>query len=77
MVMTMPRKASGNFDQSKYIQQWAKENMKTLNMRYKTEFVDEFREACKKLGVKQSDVVRQAMIQTIEEAKNTEDTQNQ
>ena len=75
--MPMPRKASGNFNQAKYNQQWAKENMKTLNMRYKTEFVDEFREACKKLGVKQSDVVRQAMIQTIEEAKNTEDTQNQ
>ena len=65
----MPRKASGNFNQAKYNQQWAKENMKTLNMRYKTEFVEEFKKACKKLGVKQSDVVRKVMIQTIEEAK--------
>lgn len=69
MVTIMPRKASGNFNQAKYNQQWAKENMKTLNMRYKTEFVEEFKKACKKLGVKQSGVVRKVMIQTIEEAK--------
>ena len=67
--MTMPRKASGNFNQSKYIQQWSKENMKTLNMKYKADFVEEFKDACKKLGVKQSDVVRRSMVQTIEEAK--------
>lgn len=57
------------FNQSKYINEWAKENMGTVICRYKKSFVDEFKEACKKLGKKQSDVVREAMIKTIEESK--------
>lgn len=65
----MPKKASGNFDQNDYIKKWAKENMKSLNLRYKKELVEEFRNACEKLGVKQSEVVRNAMLETIEKAK--------
>lgn len=67
----MPRKTKDGkpFDQSKYMQEWAKENMKTVNCRYKAEFVDSFKEACVKLGIKQSDVVRHAMQEVIEKAK--------
>ena len=65
----MPKKASGVFNQNDYIKKWAKENMKSLNLRYKKELVEEFRNACEKLGVKQSEVVRNAMLETIEKAK--------
>ena len=64
----MPKNASGNFDQVKYQNQWIKENMKTVRGTYRNEFVDEFRDACKKLGVSQSEVIRKAMEQTIKEA---------
>ena len=58
------------FDEEKYKQKWKKENMKQVKASYKTEFVDEFKEACKKLGIKQSDVIRKAMQDTIEKANN-------
>lgn len=58
------------FDQAKYMREWQKENMKQVKASYKTEFVDEFKEACKKLGIKQSDVIRKAMLDTIEKANN-------
>ena len=58
------------FDQVKYMREWQKENMKQVKASYKTEFVDEFKEACKKLGIKQSDVIRKAMQYTIEKANN-------
>lgn len=64
----MPRKASGDFDQIKYQNQWIKENTKPISGRYKAEFVDEFKAACKKLGITQSDVIRKAMEETIKEA---------
>ena len=64
----MPKKASGNFNQVKYQNQWIKENMKTVRGTYRNELVDEFREACRKLGVSQSEVIRKAMEQTIKEA---------
>lgn len=57
------------FNQTKYINEWKKDNMKAVKAEYKTEFVDEFKEACKTLGIKQSEVIRQAMIETIEKAK--------
>lgn len=44
------------FDQKEYVKQWTKSNMKTVSVSYKTEFVTEFREACEKLGIKQSAV---------------------
>lgn len=52
------------------MREWQKENMKQVKASYKTEFVDEFKEACKKLGIKQSDVIRKAMQDTIEKANN-------
>lgn len=55
-----------------YIKEWGKENMMTISGRYKKEFVQAFREACKIMGVKQSDVFRKAMQDTIEKAKKKE-----
>jgi hypothetical protein len=60
---------SEKFDQQKYIQEWKKQNMKTITGTYKKEFVEEFKEACKKLGLTQSAVFRKAMEEVIEEAK--------
>lgn len=57
------------FNQTRYINEWAKENMKQVKASYKAEFVDEFKEACKSLGITQSEVLRKAMIETIEKAK--------
>lgn len=54
---------------NEYLQKWKKENMTIVSARYKNDFVCEFKEACKTLGISQSDVIRQAMIQTIEQAQ--------
>ena len=43
----MPKKASGNFDQVKYQNQWIKENMSEVRARYRNDFVSEFKAACK------------------------------
>ena len=64
----MPRKASGNFNQSKYINEWKKDNMKSIKVSYKTDFVELFKSACSKLGVTQSQVIREAMEETIKKA---------
>ncbi|MGM9946749.1 hypothetical protein [Floccifex sp.] len=60
---------SEKFNQTKYINEWAKQNMATVIGKYKKEFVAEFKEACKILGIKQSEVIRNAMIETINKAK--------
>ncbi len=65
----MPKKASGDFDQVKYQNQWMKENMVQVTARYKKDFVEEFKAACKKLGVSQSEVIRAAMEETIRKAE--------
>ncbi len=67
----MPRKTKDGkpFDQSAYIAQWTKENMTAVTGRYKKEFVQEFKEACAFLGVKQSQVIKQAMQEVIDKAK--------
>lgn len=57
---------------SEYHSRWNKANMKKLNVAYKAEFVDEFKAACKTLGVKQSAVIREAMENAIEKAKAME-----
>lgn len=65
------------FDQTKYINKWAKENMKQVKASYKAEFVKEFKEALKLLNdgkpkeeqISQSDVIREAMLQVIKKAK--------
>ena len=56
------------FDEEKYKQQWQKENMATVIAKYNKEFVNEFKEACKKLDVKQSAVIRKTMQETIDQA---------
>lgn len=64
----MPKKTSGEFNQAKYMAEWQKQNMKQFFVSYKTDFVFAFKEACKKLGVSQSEVIRKAMEETIEKA---------
>lgn len=68
----MPRKTKDGkpFDQNAYIAQRTKENMTTVTGRYKNEFVQEFKEACAFLGVKQSQIFKQAMQEVIDKAKN-------
>lgn len=56
------------FDQNKYMAEWRKENMLRVSAAYKKEFVLEFREACDKLGIKQSEVIRDAMQEIINKA---------
>lgn len=50
-------------------EKYDKKNMAFVNAKYKKEFVQEFKEACKSLGISQSEVFREAMIETIEKAK--------
>ena len=50
-------------------EKYDKKNMAFVNAKYKKEFVQEFKEACKSLGITQSEVFREAMIKTIEKAK--------
>lgn len=57
------------FNQKKYINDWKKENMATVRASYKKEFVDEFKKACKILGVTQSSIIREKMEDTISKAK--------
>lgn len=70
----MPRKTKDGqaFDQNEYIKQWSKENMTRISGSYKKEFVQSFRDACKKLGIKQSDVYREAMQAVIDQANEQE-----
>ncbi len=58
------------FNQSKYNYGWQKENMLSVSVRYNKEFVQQFREALDKLGLKQSDVFRKAMQEVIDKAKD-------
>lgn len=48
---------------------WKKKNMKLVGASYKSEFVDEFKEACKILGIKQSDLIREMMENIIQKSK--------
>lgn len=63
----MPDKKEA-FDQFKYQANWQKDNMLNVSAKYRKDFVLEFREACKKLGIGTSDVIRRAMEETIERA---------
>lgn len=56
------------FNQTDYLKEWTKKNMGTVIVKYKKEFVEEFKDACKKLGKSQSEVIRKAMEETIAEA---------
>lgn len=68
----MPRKTKDGqpFDQNKYMQEWSKENMLAVSVRYNKQFVEDFREALKVLNLKQSDVIRVAMQDIIDKAKD-------
>lgn len=50
-------------------EKYDKENMAIVRGKYKKEFVEEFKQACIKLDLKQSHVFKDAMIKTIEKAK--------
>jgi len=59
----------GTFNQREYNAKWRAENMMRVSATYKNDFVLKFREACKELGVSQSEVIRKAMQETIEKWK--------
>lgn len=67
----MPRKSKDGqpFDQKKYVNEWSKENMALVGARYKKEFVEEYKTAAKQLGLRTSDLIRQMMLDVIEQAK--------
>ncbi len=71
----MPRKTKDGqpFDQQKYVNNWAKQNMKSVSAQYKAEFVTEYKEALKKLGLKNSDMIRTMMQEIIAKAKEIEE----
>lgn len=46
-----------------------KKNMAFVGAKYKKEFVQEFKDSCVELGITQSEVIRNAMIEIIEKAK--------
>lgn len=46
--------------------------LKKLSCSYPAEFVDTFRDACNALGVKQSEVIREAMNKIIEQANKSQ-----
>lgn len=50
-----------------------KEKMLQVKASFKTDFVIEFREALETLNLKQADVIREAMILTIEKAKKQQE----
>ena len=66
----MPKTSNGDFNQKEYNAKWRAENMMRVSATYKNEFVLAFREACQKLGVSQSEVIRNAMQDAIDQAKN-------
>ena len=66
----MPKTSNGDFNQKEYNAKWRAENMMRVSATYKNEFVLAFREACQKLGVSQSEVIRNAMQEVIEKAEN-------
>ena len=51
-----------------------KEKMTIISARFKNAFADEFKQACKTLGISQADVIRDAMNQVIEKAKAMEES---
>lgn len=66
----MPKTSNGDFNQKEYNAKWRAENMMRVSATYKNEFVLAFREACQKLGISQAEVIRNAMQDAIDHAKN-------
>lgn len=48
---------------------WQKDNMLSISVKYKKDFILEFRQALEKLDLKQSDIFRQAMQDIINKSK--------
>ena len=59
-------------DKYKAEKKYAKSHIKKLGCSYPAEFVDAFRDACNTLGVKQSEVIREAMNKIIEQANKSQ-----
>lgn len=57
-------------EQDKYVAQkkYAKNNIKKLSCSFQTTFVDDFKNACNKLGVTQAEVIRKTMQEVIDKA---------
>jgi metal-responsive CopG/Arc/MetJ family transcriptional regulator len=53
----------------KYMNTWIKQNYTRIGASYPKAFAQEFKDACKALGVSQSEVFRTAMQNTINQAK--------
>ena len=70
--MSKKAKDEKPFNQSKYNYEWQKEKMLSISVRYNKEFVEEFRKALDKLELKQSEVIRKAMQEVIDQANNRE-----
>lgn len=56
------------FNENEYKREWRKENMKAVRASFKNDFVDQFKDACKILGISQADAIREAMYNTIQKA---------
>lgn len=59
-------------DKYKAQKKYAKSHIKKLGCSYPAEFVDAFKDACNTLGVKQSEVIREAMNKIIEQANKNQ-----
>lgn len=57
-------------EQDKYVAQkkYAKNNIKKLSCSFQATFVDDFKNACNKLGVTQAEVIRKTMQEIIDKA---------
>ena len=53
----------------KYMNTWIKENYMRVGGSYPKAFAQEFKDACKQLGLSQPEVFKKAMQETIEKAK--------
>ncbi|MFV0379474.1 MAG: hypothetical protein ACK5KQ_01430 [Anaerorhabdus sp.] len=56
------------FNQREYNYNWDKANMATVNTKFKKDFVNEFKAACKVLEISQSQAVKKGMQEIIDEA---------
>ena len=45
------------FNENEYKREWRKENMKAVRASFKNDFVDQFKDACKILGISQADAI--------------------
>ncbi|MDO5015302.1 MAG: hypothetical protein Q4E28_05055 [Clostridia bacterium] len=58
------------FNQINYQNEWLKKNYKSISLSLPIDLANEFKEACKKLGVSQRSVLVKAVEETIKEVKN-------